>query len=77
MHGGSPQHAVTIVDDVCHLIGTEAVGLGDVIEVVAEAVGNDQSMVFLHLHLQSSVERSRLCDIFKNDILFTSLNSLE
>ena len=77
MQGGSPQYAVTVVDDVGHLIGTETVGLGDAIEVMAEAVGNDQSMVFPDLHLQSSVERNRLCDIFKNDLFFTSLNGLK
>ena len=77
MQGDSPQHAVTVVGDVCHLIGTEAVGLCNVIEVMVEAVCNDQSMAFLHLHLQSSVEHSRLCDIFKNDLFSPFLECLK
>ena len=73
----APEHTVTVVGHVRHLIGAEAVILGDGINVATVAVCNNQATVPLYFHLEPAVQFLRLGDVFHNDILGTCLQSLQ
>ena len=70
MSRGSPKHAVPVVHHIRHLVGAEPVCLGDGIEVVVVPVGNNQSLVLLHLHFQSVVQVLHLGDVFQDGYFF-------
>ena len=48
---GAPEHAMTIIDHIGHLIGTQAVSLSDGIQVMTMVVGNHQTVVLPDLDL--------------------------
>ena len=73
---GSPEHAVSVVGDVGHLVGTEAVGLGDGIQGMILVVGDDESKILLDLGFESAVQFLRLGDVFEEGIPVAFLQCL-